>query len=226
MSISSFHEGGIGSRPSRVSNPSRRSERYCRKPSLPCSPSVTTSMPHATWRPTTSETAPATRASKVASSTWPFWSRARMASSSSCERARLPTCVVRMRSSLRFMAGSLGAVFRASPRRCDPSRRAARRRRARVCGSTPTVTGRACRRCTSRGPAGPGPTAHSMSIAWPKACSTRLPSVARAMTSSSLRQGADAGRGVERDALDARPWPDRSGRRRACSRSTARAPRR
>ena len=59
MSISSCHEGGTGSRPSRVSKPSRRSERYCRKPSLPCSPSVTTSIPPRPAGATTSETATA-----------------------------------------------------------------------------------------------------------------------------------------------------------------------
>jgi hypothetical protein len=64
------------------------------------SPSLTTSTPAATWRLTTSSVASAMiRAAASTSVTVPC-SRPNSTSVTACERGKLPTCVVRMRSVL------------------------------------------------------------------------------------------------------------------------------
>ena len=74
-----------------------------RKLDLLCSPSETTSMPAAACCCTTSLTASRDwRANSAWSYAWPA-TLARMISRSGCGRARLPTCVVRIRSVLCFM---------------------------------------------------------------------------------------------------------------------------
>jgi hypothetical protein len=61
------------------------------------------SMPASVWRRTVSATALLTRAAKAVSSTASPCAFFRISAASSSGRGRLPTCVVRMRSILRFI---------------------------------------------------------------------------------------------------------------------------
>src|SRR3984885_14319182 len=91
---------------------------YAKNPVLPCSPSVTTSTPCASCWSTAAPTAWATAPSRSGPR-----SPSRILSSSGAGRGRLPTCVVRMRSVLRFTGRTLpGSREARYPRGCGRHR--------------------------------------------------------------------------------------------------------
>ena len=100
--------GAAGRAASRA--PIGRSVTYWKKPSLLCSPSATTSMPAPRLPTRRVRDRGALVPLKIAGGVVGCAvARARITSSSACGRARLPTWVVRMRSSLRFTLGLLFA---------------------------------------------------------------------------------------------------------------------